>query len=160
MAFLLRKPFIYLVIGIIVAVILLYYTGSQTPTPATVTFASAALSSSTITLNTTTNLTATIQNRAPTTKTVELRILYGTPNLLFYDKINSTLLSNQNNGTYYIVRYPKTTKMLSNEQWTIGIIIKGLDSGSLSNTYNIILELYADNQFSQTKTISLTINRT
>jgi hypothetical protein len=160
MAFLLRRPFIYLVVVVVTAVALLAYTGTMNQPSASTLFTSTLLTPGTISLGTNANLTATIQNRAPATKTVELRVLCGTQKLVFYDQVNGTILASNYNGTYNIIRYPKTTKMLYNEQWTIGITVKGLDSQSLSNTYSIILELYADSQPAQTKTLLITVNRT
>ena len=104
-------------------------------------------------------MTAEIENKASTTKSVQFRILCGSPELKFYDKTNGTLLSSPYNGTYYIMRYPKTRTMLSGEKWSISIVIKGLDHGSTSVTYTLYLEIYSDTQLAQRKSIQLTVNR-
>lgn len=159
MAFLLRRPFIYVVIAIIAVMLILAYSGVLTPAPASPSFASTTLTSSPIYIGQNTTLTVAIENKAPSSKSVQFRIFCGSPELKFYDKINGTLLSTPYNGTYYVMRYPKTRTMLTGEQWSIAITIKGLDHGSSSVTYTIYLEIYSDNQLYQRKSIQLTVNR-
>ena len=164
MAFLLRRPFIFFTIGIIaIVVVAILYTGVLTPKPSLPEFSSTTLERSSITMGLNTTLTITIENKAPNPKSVEFRIVYGSPQLLFYDKINGTLLSVSPilvyNGMNYTITYPKIRVMNAGEQWSLPIWIKGLDPGGSSYTYTIYLEIYSDNKLSQRTSIQLTVNR-
>ncbi|UCH01623.1 MAG: hypothetical protein JSV20_07155 [Candidatus Bathyarchaeota archaeon] len=107
-----------------------------------------------------TTLTVNIVNNAPTQKLIELRIVYGSAELVFYDQITKTLLDGpEYNGYNYTIYYPKTRKMNTDEQWGIPILIEGLDPGGSSYTYTIYLEIYSDNAFSERQSIQLTVKR-
>lgn len=161
MSFLLRRPFIFIVIGVIVIVMVVAFTGVLTPKPSLPEFSSTTLQQPSITMGQNTTLTITIQNKAQGPKAVQLRIVYSSPQLQFYDKTNKTLSLSSSavyNSVNYTVTYPKTTVMLPNEQWILSIWIKGLDPGTTSYTYTIYLELYSDNALSQRKSIQLTVS--
>lgn len=161
MSFLLRRPFIFIVIGVVTIVAVFAYTGVLTPKPSLPEFSSTTLERSSITMGQNTTLAITIQNKAQDPKTVELKIIYGSSQLQFYDKINKNNLSSSAvyNSRNYTITYPKTLVMNAGEQWGLPIWIKGLDPGGSSYMYTIYLEIYSDNALSQRKSIQITVTR-
>lgn len=163
MALLLRRPYIFITIGIIALVVVIAYTGVLTPKPSLPEFSSVTLGQPSMTMGQNTTLTIVIDNKASNPKPVEFRIICttGSEELRFYYKINGTLLPEPVwNGRNYTITYPKTRIMNAGEQWTIPLLVKGVNPGEGDYTYTIYLEVYSENKLSQRKSIQLTVRRT
>lgn len=162
MAFLIRKPFIFIIIGIIVVVILIItFTGVFTPKPTIALSASLQKSTISASKNENSTLTILLENKVSNSHKVELHIVYGSDKIKFYDKINATLLPNPvQNPKNLTITYPKTMDMLPNDKLTISLLIKGLDPGVDSYTYSIYLEAWSDGSLSDRQSIQLTVTHT
>lgn len=160
LSFIFKKPYLYIVLGIIAVVALFHFSGVFNEQPVLPAFSSVTLENAIINMGENTTLTVTIVNNAPSQKLIELRIVYGSAELVFYDQITKTPLDGpEYNGYNYTISYPTTRKMNTDEQWGIPLLIEGLDPGGSSYTYTIYLEIYSDNAFSERKSIQLTVKR-
>ena len=159
-AFLIKRPFIYIIIGIVCIVIIIQLSkGSTSILNPTLDILSVSPIESSILANQNTTITIVIENTASHPRTAGIHIVYTpTDRLQFYDKINRTLLpdpqTTPNNNT---ILYPTTLVMQPKEKWTISIVVKGLDIGQEAYTYIIILEAWSDGEFSDNEAIKLTV---
>jgi len=160
MAFLIRKPFIFIIIGIVCVVLIIQFSGVFSPKP-TVAI-SPSLASSSITMNKNTTLTVIIENKGARPYSVEYRIVgtFKSDQLLFYDKISGALLNSSETGKNYTIIYPQTRNMNTGEQWSVSVFVKGLDPKGDFATYTIFLEVWADKAFSERKSVQLKVTRT
>lgn len=165
MAFVLRRPFIYMIVAIVAVVLIIaYLAGTHSPVASSVAFTQdTALNINAITMGQYANLTIGIANSA-TPKSVGLHIIYYSTQLVFYEIVNNTITSlpdplyNSTSKTYTIT-YPKPRMMNTGDAWSILISVKGLDPGAQSYKYTIDLEVWAGNELSQRKPIQLTVSR-
>lgn len=162
MAFMLKQPFIYIIVGVIFIVLLIGFSGIFAQKPAIVTI-SPSLVNNAITMNQNTTLTVVIKNNDQRSYTAKYRIIgtFRNDQLQFYYKVNSTLLPNPiYNGQNYTITYPETWLLNIAEERSVSVYIKGLDPKVDSATYTIFVEVFADNVLTERKSIQLTVRRT
>lgn len=160
MAFLIKKPFVFIIVGIVCVVLIIHFSGVFSPKPTVVITPTLAVPS--ISMNKNATLTVIIENQGTRPYSVEYRIVgtFGSDQLRFYDKINGTLLPGPVwNGKNYTITYPKTKNMNTGEQWSISVLVKGLDPGGDFAKYTVFLEVWADKALSDRKSIQLTVTR-
>lgn len=163
MAFLIRKPFILIIIGIISLVLIIQFSGVLNPKTVVIL---PSLAPSSISWNMKENnatLTVVIENKGTRQYSVGYHIVgtFTSNQLKFYDKINGTLLPNPVlGGKNYTITYPITMKINTGEQRTISIIVKGLDPKIDSATYTIYVEAWADGALADRKSVQLTVTQT
>lgn len=160
MTFLIRKPFIFIIIGILCVVLVIHFSGVLKPKPPVVI--SPSLASPTISMNKNTTLTVVIENQGTRQYSVEYRIVgtFNSSQLLFYDKISGALLSSSWTGKNYTMIYPLTWNLNTGERRDVSVYVKGLDPKIDSATYTIFLEVWVDKAFSERKSIQLKVTRT
>ena len=162
MALLFKKPFIFIVTGVIIVVLVIHLSGVFEPRTQPTVIVTPSISPSIIRMTESANLTSIIRNSGQSPYLVEYRILgvFNSHQLIFYDTISSENLSNPGwNGENYTIIYPTTWLMNTEEERTISITIEGLDPKVDSATYTIFVEVYADNVLAERKSIQLTVNR-
>jgi len=158
MAFLIRRPFIYIIIGIVALVLILQFSGVFSPKSTTIVI-TPSLSPSSIKMNANATLTAVIENKGSRSYSVGYHIVFSS-NLLVFSNTNGTLLPNPvSNGKNYTVTYPKVWNMGSGESGTVVISVKGLNPGQASFSYVIYLEAWADGALADRKTVQLTVTQ-
>ena len=163
MAFLIKKPVIFIIIGVVFIVLVIQLSGVFAPKPTVVITSSILPSSATIVMNQNATLTSLIRNSGQRPYSVEYHIVgfFNSSQLLFYDKISGVLLSNPGwNGKNYTIIYPTPLLMNTGDERTVSVIIKGLDPKPADPaTYTIFVEVYADNILAERKSIQLTVRR-
>lgn len=159
MAFLVRKPFIFIIIGIVSLVLIVQFSGVLRPKPPVEI--APSLSASTISMNKNVTLTVVIENKgARSYSSVEFRIVgrFNSSQLRFYDGISGASLPEPVlTGSNYTITYPKTWPLDVGGKLTIPVIINGLDPRISSITYPIYLEVWADKALSDRKSVQLTV---
>lgn len=159
-AFLIKRPFIYIIIGIVLIVIIIQFSrGTPSVLNPTLDILSVTPLESSILANRNTTMTIVLENTDSLPRTAGLHIVYTpTDKLKFYDKINRTLLPDpQTTSRNNTILYPTTLIMQPNEKWTISLLVEGLDIGQEAYTYIITFEAWSDGNFSDTEEITLTV---
>jgi hypothetical protein len=160
MAFL-RKPYLYLIIGILVVVVLFYFSGLLSPEQYNLLLMVSPISSS-IQMGENTTITAIIENIAPQKQTYAVHIVYTSTNLSYYNGITQEpLLTPVYNGVNYTLLYLNDT-LGPNENVELHIIIAGdLPLSVSSKRYTVFFEVYAVKEgatyLSDRKSIALTV---
>lgn len=169
MAFLLRRPVIYVTMGVLLlatSLILFYFSGgleTRLDRPAFSRRDSPKLEKTAVTLNQdpNTTLTATIENYSSDGHNVTFQIRTTTINLKFYYSNNGSLLPEpikfgENNYTYYYAEH----YMNPGEEWGFSLTIEGgLGEDQDSWKYVFILEVYSDNALTDTRDVQLLVDR-
>lgn len=161
MAFFLRKPYLYIIIGILLVVIIIFFSGIFSPEQFGLVLIVSPMSSS-IQMGQNTTLAAIIENTALHKQLYEFRIVYTSTNLSYYNGITKTpLLPPVYNGVNYTIIYLNDT-LGPNENAELQVIIAGdLPLGVSSKRYTVFLEVYAVEEaskyLSDQKSISLTV---
>jgi len=158
MAFLLRKPFIFIIISVVLVVLVIQLSGVFAPKPTVVI--TPSLASSSISMNKNTTLTVIIENKASRPYSVEYHIVgrFNTSQLRFYDKINSAPLPDPVwNGNNYTITYPKVWDMDTGARLNVSVLVKGLDPGINDITYPIFVEVWTDKILVERKSVQLTV---
>lgn len=160
MAFL-RKPHIYIIIGILLVVVIIFFSGIFYPEQFGLILIVSPMSSS-IQMGQNTTIVTLIENTVTQKQTYEFRIVYTSANLSYYNGITKEpLLTPVYNGINYTIIYLNDT-LGPNENAEFPVIIEGyLPLGVSSKRYTIFLEVYAvEDAFkflSDRKSISLTV---
>jgi hypothetical protein len=161
MAFLLRKPYIYLIIGILLVIVIIFFSGIFGPEQFGLVLIVSPISSS-IQMGQNTTIAAIIENTAPHKQTYEFRIVYTSTNLSYYNGITKEpLVIPVYNGINYTLIYLNDT-LGPNENAELQVIIEGdLPLGVSSKRYTVFFEVYAvedaSKYLSDRKSISLTV---
>lgn len=168
MAFLVKRPFIYVIVIVAAFVVLLQLSGVLYPQPLGLEITEATLGTDTIKLGENTTLTVTVVNRGAEPQTAELRLMTHAINyssteisLRFYDAVTGELLPWQLEAGNYTATYPTTRIMGSQESWGIPITIENVDPWTF--TYTLFIEVYAVNEQTSkrpyTTSIQVTVTR-
>jgi hypothetical protein len=160
MAFLIKRPFIYIIIGIVCIVIIIQLSrGNTSVLNPTIDILSVTPIESSILANRNTTITIVLENTDSLPRTAGVNIVYTpTDKLKFYDKINQTILPDpQTTPRNNTIIYPTTLIMQPKEKWTISILVEGLDIGQEAYTYIITFEAWSDGAFSDTEEIKITV---
>ncbi|UCH37557.1 MAG: hypothetical protein JSV76_07785 [Candidatus Bathyarchaeota archaeon] len=160
MAFLIKRPFIYIIIGIVCIVIIIQLSrGNTSVLNPTIDILSVTPIESSILANRNTTITIVLENTDSLPRTAGIRIVYTpTDKLKFYDKINRTILPDpQTTPRNNTIIYPTTLIMQPKEKWTISILVEGLDIGQEAYTYIITLEAWSDGAFSDAEEIKISV---
>ncbi|MFH0897763.1 MAG: hypothetical protein V1850_06950 [Candidatus Bathyarchaeota archaeon] len=159
MAFLIRRPFVYIIIGIVALVLVIQFSGILNPKP-TIAI-TTSLSASSIKMNTNATLTVVIENKGSKQYSVEYHIVgtFASDQLQFYDKITSVVLTPSTTGNNYTINYSSPRKMNTGEQWTISVYVKGLNPKATAYAYTIYLEAWADGALADRKIVQLTVTQ-
>jgi hypothetical protein len=159
----LRKPYIYILVAIVAAVLIIHFSGILNPTPLGLVI-TASLKNSEIRMGQNTTIVVTIENKAMHLQTFEFHIVYTSKNLTYYNGITEEPLSEPvyNGGNYTIV-YPNDD-LGPNEKTELLVIVKGLlPKGASSKRFTVFLEVYsldgASKVLSDRKSVSLTVFR-
>jgi len=158
---LLRKPYIYIIIGISLVVVIIFFSGIFNPEQFGLVLIVSPMSSS-IQMGKNTTISALIENTATQKQTYEFHIVYTSTNLSYYNGITKEpLLHPEYNGINYTIIYLNDT-LGPTENAEFPIIIEGyLPLGVSSKRYTIFLEIYAVENtskfLSDRKSISLTV---
>ena len=164
MAFLVRRPFAFIIIAIVCVVLIIQLSGSFNKKPIEIVAVEIipTLKDHQISMMKNTTLTVIIKNKGASLHSVEYRIVgtFASEDLLFYDSITGTLLPSPVwTGSNYTITYPVTRNLNVQEEWGVSVIIKGLDPKGDSATYTIFVEVLADGALSERKTIQLKVVR-
>lgn len=169
MAFLVRRPVIYITIGVLLlatSLILLYFGGgfeTRLDKPAFSRKDSPKLEKTAVTMNQdpNTTLTATIENYSSDGRNVTFQIRTTTLNLKFYYSNNGSLLPEpmkfgENNYTFYYAKH----YMNPGEEWGFSLTIEGgLEEDQDSWKYVFVLEVYSDEVLTDTWDVQLLVDR-
>ncbi len=160
MAFL-RKPYIYIIIGILLVVVVIFFSGIFDPEQFGLVLIVSPRSGS-IQMGQNTTIATIIENTATQKQTYEFRIVYTSTNLSYYNGITKEpLLPPVYNGINYTIIYLNDA-LGPNENAEFQVIVEGyLPLGVSSKRYTIFLEVYAVEDtskfLSDRKSISLTV---
>lgn len=168
MAFLVKRPFIYVIVIVVAFVVLLQLSGVFYPQQLGLEITEATLGTDTIPLGGNTTLTVTVVNRGVEPQTVEVRLMTHAINfssteisLRFYDAVTGELLPWDLDAGNYTATYPTTRIMGSQESWGVPITVENVDPWTF--TYTLFIEVYAvDGQTrtqSDTTSIQVTVTR-
>lgn len=149
MVFLLRRPFRYIIIGVLIIVVgysLLTFTGILRANPTTVIFSSIQLSPEAVVEGEEATLTITIKNYADKIHGVEFKINTESPLVKFYYPNNKSLIAEPEKvGKNYTTIYPVKVDMPPGSEGTVKLTVKPkIISGFAEYTYRIQFILYAD----------------
>jgi len=166
MAFLLRKPFIIVIVIIIAAVLVISFSGIfSTKTEGLTLSPDPSLKRGSIKMGENTTLTVVIENKAPQSKTFELHIIYS-GNLTFYDGITNKPLTEvevSKYDTYYNLTYPTKGTLDTKGSTSIPILVKGLEPIGQSQTHTIFVEVFSIDGYKKTladkKPVQLAVTR-
>ena len=157
MAFLLKRPFIFIIISVVCIVVILQFLSLPPVEPAIVL--TPSLTDDDIVMLEDTTLTAVMENTDTQIHTVEYRVvgIFSSEQIEFSFK-NGTLLPKPVwNGHNYTLIYPIKRVMDVGNQWSVSLLLKGLDPEGDFARYTIFLEAWADNVLSERKSIQLTV---
>ncbi len=158
--FLLRRPYIWLLLIIALSIgafITMSFIGTKPPE-----LAVELLASDLKPLRSGQNTTFIISTRNYDAKNhlMECRLIYSSPQLLFYEERTGTPLPTPTyNGQNYTTIHPTSRNLGGGEALTLQVRVKGLDPGADSYTYRVTVEVYSDGKLSDRKTLQLTITR-
>jgi len=159
----LRKPYIYIIIGIVLVVVIIFFFRIFNPEQFGLILIVSPMSSS-IQMGQNTTIATIIENTANQKQTYEFRIVYTSTNLSYYNGITKEpLLPPVYNDINYTIIYLNDT-LGPNENAEFPIIVEGyLPLGISSKRYTIFFEVYAVEDaskfLSDRKSISLTVRR-
>ncbi len=158
--FLFRRPYIWLLLLAalpIGAFIAISFTGTKPPELAVELLASDIKP---IKSGQNTTFIISARNYDTTNHLMECRLVYSSPQLLFYEERTGTALPPPTyNGQNYTTLHPTSKRLGGGEGLTLAVRVKGLDPGADSYTYRITIEVYSDGKLSDRKTLQLTITR-
>jgi hypothetical protein len=165
LAFLVKRPFIYVIVIVVAFVVLLQLSGVLYPKPLGLEITEATLGTDTIKLGENTTLTVTVVNRGVEPQTAELRLMTHAINyssteisLQFYDAVTGEFLPWELEEGNYTATYPTTRIMGSQESWGIPITIENVDPWTF--TYTLFIEVYAVNEQTTTRTYETSVQVT
>ena len=159
----LRKPYIYIIIGIVLVVVIIFFFRIFNPEQFGLILIVSPMSSS-IQMGQNTTIATIIENTANQKQTYEFHIVYTSTNLSYYNGITKEpLLPPLYNDINYTIIYLNDT-LGPNENAEFPIIVEGyLPLGISSKRYTIFFEVYAVEDaskfLSDRKSISLTVRR-
>ena len=157
----LRKKVIYFILGILLVVVIVFFSGIFNSEQFGLTLTVDPLSSS-IQMGQNITIDATIENTVPQKQIYEFHIVYTSTNLSYYNGITKEpLLPPVYNDVNYTIIYLNDT-LGPNENSKFPIIVKGyLPLGVSSKKYTVFLEVYVVEDtskfLSDRKSISLTV---
>ncbi len=143
MAFLLRRPFIIIIVTAIAVLVLVHFSGILSPEPRGLVIASAVFTGSdSIRLGENTTLTVVLNNWADQPATFELHVVY-TGNLTFYDGITKERLQDiSQHDIYYNLTYPTRGTLDMQGSTSIPIVMEGREPIGESQTFTLFVEAF------------------
>ena len=165
MAFLAKRPFIYVIVIVAAFVVLLQLSGVLYPQPLGLEITEATLGTDTIKLGENTTLTVTVVNRGVEPQTAEVRLMTHAINLSsteislrFYDAVTGERLPWELEAGNYTATYPTTRILGSQESWGVPIIIENADPWTF--TYTLFVEVHPVNEQTRSFTTSVQVTVT
>jgi len=161
MAFLFRRPFIWILVGIFSIVGIIVFSGILNPKPTALYIARIEPDKITITGDRNATFSVTVENAGQETHNMTLQLVYveSLSKLKFYNEEGNLLTNVIRYSKNYTLIHPYHDTLGIGARRTLTIRVKGFQPSAQSITDFIVLQVFSDGNLTDTKRLELTITR-